>query len=168
MGRQRNCRDERGFTLLEVMATIIVMGILFTIATFTWTRAAEVRRVDSASNQVVADLRLAHTQATNRLTDSSFVVPADSVPAGVDPLSTYQVGPPGDLDTMRLPGDDQGIPKTKILAATTITFHSDGRADINPAGDITVTTTDDDPSDPCNRITINSITSRVKVVNCPT
>ena len=71
MGRQGNWRDERGFTLIEVMATIIVMGILFTIATFTWTRAAEVRRVDSATNQVVADLRLAHTQATNRLPNKS-------------------------------------------------------------------------------------------------
>jgi type IV fimbrial biogenesis protein FimT len=168
VGRQGNWRDERGFTLIEVMATIIVMGILFTIATFTWTRAAEVRRVDSATNQVVADLRLAHTQATNRLTDSSFVVPADSVPAGVDPLSTYQVGPPGDLDTMRLPGDDQGIPKTKILADTNIVFESNGGATTptgDPPGEITVTTTDGDPTDPSHTIQINPITSRVKVVS---
>jgi len=159
MSQQGTWEDERGFTLMEVIATIIIMGIVFTIASSTWFGIVESRRVDSATNQVVADLRFAHTQATNRLTDVSFVVPsADS--------STYQVGP----DTMTLPGDDQGTSKTKILvlAATTITFHSDGSANIDPAGDITVTTTDDDPNDPCHRIKINSITSRVKVVNCPT
>src|SRR5215211_8803395 len=166
MSWQGALEDERGFTLIEVIITIMLMLIVFGIASSTWFKVAESRRVDSATNQVVADLRLAHTQATNRLTDSTFVVPADPVPAGVvDPLSAYQVGPPGDLDTMTLPGDDQGTPKTKILAATTITFHSDGGAEIDPAGDITVTTTDDDPNDPCHKININLVTSRVKVVN---
>ena len=157
MSQQGAWKDERGFTLIEVLVTIILMLIVFGIASSTWFGIVESRRVDSATNQVVADLRFAHTQATNRLTDVTFVVPsADS--------STYQVGP----DTMTLPGDDQGTSKTKILAATTITFHSDGSANIDPAGDITVTTTDDDPNDPCHRIKVNSITSRVKVVNCPT
>jgi prepilin-type N-terminal cleavage/methylation domain-containing protein len=166
VSRQEALEDERGFTLIEVLVTIIIMGIVFAIASSTWFGVVEGRRVDSATNQVVADLRLAHTQATNRLTDSTFVVPADPVPAGVvDPLSTYQVGPPGDLDTMTLPGDDQGTPKTKIVAPTAITFHSDGRAEIDPAGDITVTTTDGDPNDPFHTINVNTVTSRVKVVN---
>src|SRR5215211_1974547 len=113
------------------------MVIVFGIASSTWFRVVESRRVDSATNQVVADLRLAHTQAKNRLIDTSFVVPsADS--------STYQVGPAGDLETRNLPGDDQGTPETKILVATTITFHSDGSAEITPAGDITVATIDED------------------------
>jgi prepilin-type N-terminal cleavage/methylation domain-containing protein len=154
VSRQGDCKDERGFTLIEVMITIVIMGIVLGIASSTWFKVAESRRVDSATNQVVADLRLAHTQATNRLTDVSFVVPsADS--------STYQVGP----DTMTLPGDDQGTPKTKILAATTITFHSNGSAELAPAGNITVTTTDDDPNDPSHTIAINAVTSRVKIVN---
>jgi len=166
MSPQGAWEDERGFTLIEVLVTIILMLIVFGIASSTWFKVVESRRVDSATNQVVADLRFAHTQATNHLTDSSFVVPADPVPAGVvDPLSTYQVGPPGDLDTMTLPGDDQGTPKTKILSATTITFHSDGSAEIDPAGDITVTTTDDDPDDPFHTINVNTVTSRVKIVN---
>src|SRR5215211_6393063 len=107
--RQGISEDERGFTLAEVMITVVIMGIVLGIASSTWFKVAESRRVDSATNQVVADLRLAHTQARNRLTDINFVVPADPVPDGVeDPLSAYQVGPPGDLDTMTLPGDDQG------------------------------------------------------------
>jgi Tfp pilus assembly protein FimT len=163
---------------MEVMVTIIIMGIVFGIATSTWFKVAESRRVDSATNQVVADLRLAHTQATNRLTNSTFVVPADPVPAGVvDPLSTYQVGTPyqagppevpEDIDTMILPGDDQGTPKTKISAATTITFHPDGGAEKDPPegtpGDFTVMVASTD-GDPSHTIKINPITSRVKVVN---
>jgi len=97
------------------------------------------------------------------LTDTSFVVPAATVPAWVDPLSTYQVGPPGDIETRILPGDDQVTPQTKILADTTITFHSDGRAEIDPAGDITVTTTDGDPDDPSHRINVNTVTSRIQI-----
>ena len=151
MSRQGTLEDERGFTLIELLVTIVIMGIVFGISSSIWFKMAESRRVDSATNQVVADLRLAHTQATNRLTDVSFVVPsADS--------STYQVGP----DPMTLPGDDQGTPKTKIVAPTAITFHSNGSAEIDPAGNITVASTDGDPS---HEIEINSITSRVKVVN---
>jgi prepilin-type N-terminal cleavage/methylation domain-containing protein len=151
--RQGAWQHEHGFTLIEVMVTIIIMGIVFAIASSTWFKVAESRRVDSATNQVVADLRLTHSQAINRLTASSFVV---TVPNS----STYQIGPAGDLETRTLPGDDQGTPKTKILAATTITFHSDGSAD--SAGDIMVAATDGDPS---HTINVNTVTSRVTIVN---
>ena len=67
MSRQGAWEDERGFTLIEVMVTIIIMGIVFAIASSTWFGAIESRRVDSATNQLAADLRQAHTRATNRL-----------------------------------------------------------------------------------------------------
>jgi len=154
VSRQGALEDERGFTLTELLITIVIMGIVFAIASSSWFGAIESRRVDSATNQLVADLRLAHTQAKNRLTDTSFIVPsADS--------STYQIGPPADLKTRTLPGDDQGTPKTKILAATTITFHSDGSAEIDPAGDITVAAID---GDPLHTIEINPVTSRIEIV----
>jgi type IV fimbrial biogenesis protein FimT len=153
MSRQGVLEDERGFTLLEVMITIVLMGIVLGIASSTWFAVIESRRVDSATNQVVADLRLAHTQATNRLTNSSFIIPsADS--------TTYQVGPAESLETRTLPGDDQGTPKTKILAATTVTFHSDGSAEIDPAGDITVAALDNDPA---HTIEVNTVTSRIQI-----
>jgi prepilin-type N-terminal cleavage/methylation domain-containing protein len=162
VSRYEAWRDERGFTLIEVMVTIIIMGIVFAIASSAWFGFVESRRVDSATNQVVADLRLAHAQATNRLTDTAFVAPAVSSPA--DP-STYQVGPTGAPETMALPSSDQGTPTTKILGATNIIFKPSGGA-TTPAGgapgDITVASIDGDPS---HVIRINPITSRVQVVS---
>jgi prepilin-type N-terminal cleavage/methylation domain-containing protein len=65
VSRQGALEDERGFTLVEVMVTIILMLIVFGIASSTWFKVAESRRVDSATNQVAADLRQAHARATN-------------------------------------------------------------------------------------------------------
>jgi prepilin-type N-terminal cleavage/methylation domain-containing protein len=162
MSWQGALEDERGFTLVEVIVVIILMLIVFGIASSTWFKVAESRRVDSATNQVVADLRLAHTQAKNRLIDTSFIVPsADS--------STYEVGPAGELETRTLPGDDQGTPKTKILADTTIVFKPTGEAatpDGAPPDVITVAAIDDDcldDGDLCHTIEINPVTSRIEI-----
>lgn len=59
--------NERGFTLPEVLVTILIMGILFSIASASWFDLIESRRVTSATNQLAADLRLAHTSSTNQL-----------------------------------------------------------------------------------------------------
>lgn len=155
MPLHRAWEGERGFTLAEVLVAIVVMGILFAIATSSWFELAESRRVDSATNQVVADLRLAHTQATNRLVDSSFVVASPN-------SSTYQIGPAGDLETRTLPGGDQGTPLTKITAATTIVFKPNGEAQVTGASNITVAAVDGAPT---HVIQVNTVTSRVKVVS---
>lgn len=60
-------KNERGFTLVEVLVTVFIMGILFSIATVSWQRIVESRDIDSAANQFAADLRKAHSSATNRL-----------------------------------------------------------------------------------------------------
>src|SRR5215203_5975774 len=84
-------RGEGGFTLVEVLVTIIIMGVLAAIASSTWFGVVEGRRVDSATSQLTADLRLAHTRATNRLEDWQVELFADS--------STYTIGPVGSPTT---------------------------------------------------------------------
>ena len=50
------------------------MGILVTIAVISWLGILERHRVDAATNQLAADLRLASINATNQLTDLRVVL----------------------------------------------------------------------------------------------
>lgn len=72
--RFRPLRDERGFTLSELLTTIAILGILLAIAMAIWNSVIEARRVDAAANQLASDMRLAHTRATNQLTDWRVVI----------------------------------------------------------------------------------------------
>lgn len=135
----------------EVLVTVLIMGILFAIATSSWQRVVEGRQVDSATNQIVSDLRLAHTQASNRLTSYQVVFTND--------FSTYQIGPAGSLKTRTLPDD------VKVnTSLTTMEFRPNGSA-TGPTGvanEIVVSKTSP-ASDPRHGISINPATSRVKV-----
>jgi len=146
-------KDERGFTLPEVLITIVLMGIVFAIASSAWFGVVESRAVDSATNQVVSDLRLAHSNATNRLTDYRVVIPANN-------SSTYQFGPSGGtLETRTLPD------RTEIAAATAITFKPNGKAVVtSDAGSpITVRSSTNATND--HTIDFNSETSSVEIVD---
>jgi prepilin-type N-terminal cleavage/methylation domain-containing protein len=149
-------QSERGFTVIEVMITIAVMGIVFAIASSIWFGVVESRKVDSATNQMVADLRLAHTRATNRLADHEVRL--------TDNSSTYRIGrPPAALETYTtytLPDDT----KVDTPGATlNIVFKPDGSV-TPPGAPITfnVTSADADGA-PSHTIEVNRLTSRVKV-----
>lgn len=70
---------EDGFTLQEILVAIVVMGILTAIGIIIWLGILERWRVEAATNQLVADLRLAHTNASNQLTDWRVVSALDRV-----------------------------------------------------------------------------------------
>jgi prepilin-type N-terminal cleavage/methylation domain-containing protein len=144
-------RDMRGFTLPEVMITIVILGILFAIASSTWQSVVESRQVDSATNQLTSDLRLAHSKATNQLKSHQVVLTNDS--------SSYQVGPAGSLAPRTLP---DGVKVSTSLS--TIEFKPDGSATgpTGAANEIVVSKTSP-PTNPQHGITINPATSRVKV-----
>jgi prepilin-type N-terminal cleavage/methylation domain-containing protein len=151
MGRlQGTWQHEHGFTLVEVIITITIMGIVFAIASSTWLGAAESRRVDSATNQVAADLQLAHARATNRLEDRRVEMDADT--------RDYRVGPVGAaLSPASLPERTEFLPTMGVSA---IVFDSKGGAQITGAGNIRVAAED---GSPCHEIEVNSATSRVEV-----
>ena len=69
--------DERGFTLPELVATIVILGILIAIAVIIFLALLERWRVNAATGQLVGDLRRAHGSATNQLTDWRVVLALD-------------------------------------------------------------------------------------------
>src|SRR5215211_5871877 len=152
MSRQGALEDERGFTLAELLVVIIIMGIVFWIASSTWFVVIDGRRVDSATNQVAADLRAANSKASNRLADYSFVVPTDS-------SSTYQIGPSGGaLVTQTLP---EG---TQIASATTVVFKGNGEAQVTSGAPSPITIELSKDTTKRHRVEFNSVTSRIQVV----
>jgi len=151
-------RSERGFTLVEVMTTIIVMGIVFAIASSTWLDAVESRRVDWATNQVVSELRQAHTSATTRLEDWRV-----EVEAGTRDYRIYRIDPDtGDpiLLSSRLLPERTAFPLAMDVSA--IVFKGNGEAEITTTGSETITVAADDGA-PSHTIEVNLITSRIDI-----
>src|ERR671912_2390113 len=62
-------RGERGYTLPEILTAVSIMGIILAIGIIVLLALLERWRVEAAADQFAADLRLAHTKATEPLTD---------------------------------------------------------------------------------------------------
>ena len=142
-------QNERGFVLMELVLVITVMMIVSAIAVSTWFGAVQSRQVASATNQLVADLRQAHTKATNRLVDQTVTLSAGSS------VYTLPSGDTADLD------DTPSKDVVSVAAASTIVFKGDGSAQVTGANPITVRATANTGNN--HTIGINLVTSRIKI-----
>lgn len=153
MSRQGAWEDEHGFTLVELVIVIVLLGIVLAISSSSWFGVVEGRQVDSATNQLAADLRQAHSKATNRLASQTVTLTGGS--------SEYTMtGAAGTLDLDEDPNEDVVVVNT----AATIVFNADGSATL-PGGASTITRiVSSADGNPDNDILINAATSRVQVV----
>jgi Tfp pilus assembly protein FimT len=129
------------------------MGLIVAIASSTYWNVVESRRVDSAANQLTADLRLAHSTAINRLVDQEVSLTAGS--------NVYSMTGSGNRDLDDDPDDDL----VTVDTTTTITFKPNGTAE--PSGaPITFRVLPALPDgEPFHTIEIRPATSRVSVVD---
>jgi len=146
--------DERGFTLIELVLVIVLIGIVVAISSSSWYGVVEGRQVDSATNQLVADLRQAHSRATNRLQTWQVSVTDDS--------SNYTVSTTSSSSTYDLDED----PGHKIVSDTTviITFHADGSATVPVGAPTSFRVESLETPSKFNTIHLTTATSRIKVV----
>ena len=163
MSRQGALEDERGFTLVELTIVILLMGIVSAIASSIWLGAIESRKVDTATKQVAADLRQAHSRATNRLHNWQVDFAGNS---------TYTTGPTdsptsevmdGDLALDEDLDDDAASDPVIVDPAATITFKPDGSAILPGASPFTLTVSSAD-GEPSHAIKINAATSGLEIV----
>jgi prepilin-type N-terminal cleavage/methylation domain-containing protein len=163
--RQGVWQHEHGFTLAEVLITIIIMGILFGIASSTWFGVVESRRVDSATNQVASELRLAHIRATNRLENWQV----DPRPPAAPSTNTYRIGPCADPCAAPLPGSvplrslEEGSGFPPGMSGARVVFNPNGEAELFGLAENSIQVAADDGS-PCHEIEVNETTSRIRVV----
>jgi prepilin-type N-terminal cleavage/methylation domain-containing protein len=79
----RVCGDERGYTLPEILTAVSIMSIILVIGIIVLLVLLERWRVEAAADRFAADLRLAHTRATEQLTDCRVVFMHDGTPSAV-------------------------------------------------------------------------------------
>ena len=73
-------KDRRGYTLPEVLTAVAIAGVLAAISLIILLALLERWRVEAAADQLAADMRLAHTGATQQLTDWRVVLMHDGAP----------------------------------------------------------------------------------------
>jgi prepilin-type N-terminal cleavage/methylation domain-containing protein len=73
-------KDRRGYTLPEVLTAIAIAGVLAASSLIIFLALLERWRVEAAADQLAADMRLAHTNATQQLTDWRVVLMHDGRP----------------------------------------------------------------------------------------
>jgi prepilin-type N-terminal cleavage/methylation domain-containing protein len=73
-------KDQRGYTLPEALTAAAIAGVLAAISLVILLALLERWRVEAAADQLAADMRLAHANATQQLTDWRLVLMPDGRP----------------------------------------------------------------------------------------
>lgn len=108
--------SNRGFTLLELLATIMIVGILSAIAVPSWFSFIQVRRLNTAQDQVYRSIREAQSQAKkDKLPwQASFREVNNVVQWAVHPTSVS----PANANWNNLDGHIQIDPETTALSSS--------------------------------------------------
>lgn len=128
--------NSSGFTLLEVLVVVVIVGILGAIAAPGWLGFVQRQRMNTVRNDLLGALRNAQTEATNRQesrkvtfssTDLSLTVSSTAATTG------------GAVTTL---GSGEAGSEIQLVASSPVVFDYDGRVNVNTPFVISVTHTD--------------------------
>ena len=129
MSRRRPWEDEHGFTLTELVVTIVIMGLVFSIvAISSWGGWMDSFQVDSSTNQLVADLRQAHSKAMNRLADQTVTLTKGSSEYAMTGAGTLDLDEDQAANLDDAPDEDVAIVNWSGATPINIVFKGDGSA----------------------------------------
>jgi len=157
---RRNSTD--GFTLIEMIVVMIMIGVLFTIALPSWVSFLNNRRVGSARDEILQTLRQTQAEAvrTRREKTVSFNTTANP------PQITGFDGQPTPLGNGKFTAGMIGLQITPA-ATTSITFLSTGALNLANPGNLPMTITVSAPANGNSRscVIIETLLGSMRSVN---
>lgn len=151
----RSRKGDKGFTLLEVLVTVLVLGILSSIAAPSWLAFINRQRVRTVNDRVFQSLRLAQSEAKRTKSDRVVTFKYDPNPPAnpvADPPTATIDTIPANLNASGQPQPIQVVtfngggeiksgtiqlfaascpPASACTAATSLTFNYNGVVDLN-------------------------------------
>jgi prepilin-type N-terminal cleavage/methylation domain-containing protein len=131
----RYTQQNTGFTLMEVLVVVVMIGILSAIASPSWLAFAKRQGVSKANDAILAALQEAQRQAKNKKTSYSVSFISNS---NIPQIAVYPVGI---TPTWRNLGGDLGIDSKQILMGTNLSAENTAGTSVsyNSTTQVTIT-----------------------------
>ena len=126
-------KNTDGFTLIEVLIVVIVMGVLASIAAPGWLSYLQRQRMNTVRGDLIGALRTAQSEAITRQESRRIIFSSSDLSIMVQPKSASTGGVITPL------GSGSVGSKIHLVASTPIVFDHDGRVDVDTPFVITVT-----------------------------
>lgn len=142
-GKKLDMKNLRGFTLVELMVTLVVIAILLTVGVPNMSNFLKNNRLTSATNGFVSSLNLARSEAIKRGRNATLCVSTDQATCtganwALGWLAWVDLDADGNLDAGETVRVSEALPQTVTLAGTQTSFLFNSTGSVNNTDTLTV------------------------------